>query len=331
MHLRWQELHGLIPYIFRGLTRLFPGACPVLHCHCIDHVHVCRQGRCQRRTVPVHRHWLCRWCGPVCWGRCSVDVHLWIIWYSCEHYGPPSILLPPDLHHLPVSYQDIKWKRSIGLRILVVMLTHWVTVHQKFSGGSVLPHPLCPSWIMSGGRVGCEYHYKVSHLQFVCPVITAICFWNMDTIESRYSVTGALSYDELKVNTWHPLQVWICYKRGSRHPLTAAVHKWSYKSEKTLCLWPRQAYGSGCSCPPNSTSRSWHDKAQDSLAPGGDNQVLHENAEWSRSPRAQGSLLLILGVLWRIGQHGWRYDPSTVKRRERDKLLYCENNRLSLE
>jgi len=27
--------------------------------------------------------------------------------------------------------------------------------------------------------------------------------------------------------------------------------------------------------------------------------------------------LLMLGVLRRIGQHGWRYDPSTVKRRER--------------
>jgi len=39
----------------------------------------------------------------------------------------------------------------------------------------------------------------------------------------------------------------------------------------------------------------------------------------SRSPRAQGSLLLMLGVLRRIGQHGGRYDPSTVKRRERER------------
>jgi len=32
-----------------------------------------------------------------------------------------------------------------------------------------------------------------------------------------------------------------------------------------------------------------------------------------------GSLLLMLGVLRRIGQRGGRYDPSTVKRRERQR------------
>jgi len=43
---------------------------------------------------------------------------------------------------------------------------------------------------------------------------------------------------------------------GSRHPLTAAVHKWSYKMEETLSLCPHQVYGSGCSCPPSPTSLS---------------------------------------------------------------------------
>jgi len=62
-------------------------------------------------------------------------------------------------------------------------------------------------------------------------------------------------------------------------------------------------------------SESRHDRAQDSLAPGGDNQVVRKNAAWSRSPRAHGSLLLMLGILRRIGQHGGRYNPSTVKRR----------------
>jgi len=38
----------------------------------------------------------------------------------------------------------------------------------------------------------------------------------------------------------------------------------------------------------------------------------------SRSPRAQGSLLLMLGVLRRIGQHGERA-PSTVKRWDRER------------
>jgi len=77
----------------------------------------------------------------------------------------------------------------------------------------------------------------------MCLLITAICFWNMDTIESWYS----------EANTWHPL-VWISYERGSLHPLTGAVHKWYYKSEETLFLWPHQACGSGCSCPPSPTS-----------------------------------------------------------------------------
>jgi len=59
-----------------------------------------------------------------------------------------------------------------------------------------------------------------------------------------------------------------------------------------------------------------HDRAEDSLAPGGENQVVRKNGRWSRSPQAQGSLLLTLGVLRQIGQHGGRCDPSTVKGRE---------------
>jgi len=51
----------------------------------------------------------------------------------------------------------------------------------------------------------CEYHYKVSHLQFVCPDITAISFWSMNSIQSWYSETGGLWYDEPKANTWHAL------------------------------------------------------------------------------------------------------------------------------
>jgi len=57
----------------------------------------------------------------------------------------------------------------------------------------------------------------------------------MDSIESWYSETGGLLYDEPKANTWHPL-IWICHERGSCHPLTTAVHKWNYKSEETLSL-----------------------------------------------------------------------------------------------
>jgi len=41
-------------------------------------------------------------------------------------------MLPSDLHHLPVLYQDIKWKRSVGSHISAVLLTHRATVQQKF-------------------------------------------------------------------------------------------------------------------------------------------------------------------------------------------------------
>jgi len=77
------------------------------------------------------------------------------------------------------------------------------------------------------------------HIYNSCPDITAMCIWNMDTIESWYSKTGCLPHDEPKGNTWRPL-VCVCHKRGSHHPLTAAIHKWSYKSEQTLA--PCMAY-----------------------------------------------------------------------------------------
>jgi len=72
-------------------------------------------------------------------------------------------------------------------------------------------------------------------------------------------------------------------------------------------------------------SQSRHDRTQDSLTPEEDNQVVRENAGWSRSPQAQDFLLLMLGVLRRIGQHGERYDPSTVKRRETEMELRSDD------
>jgi len=79
-------------------------------------------------------------------------------------------------------------------------------------------------------------------------------------------------------------------------------------------------------------SQSRHDRAHDSLAPGGDNQVGHENVGWSRSPRAQGSLILLLGVLRWIGQHGGRYNPSRsgieraiARERERENHWFVRN------
>jgi len=140
----------------------------------------------------------------------------------------------------------------------------------------------------------------------------------MDAVEAE---TRGLSYDETKANTWHPL-VWICHERRSRHPLTDAVHKLSYKSEETLFLWPRQAYGSGCSCTPSLTTLS-HDKT-------GLRTVWHlEVVSTTRSSakmldgaghHEHMALFLMLGVLRWIGQHGGCYDPSTVKgERERER------------
>jgi len=45
-------------------------------------------------------------------------------------------------------------------------------------------------------------------------------------------------------------------------------------------LWPCQAYGPGCSCPPSPTPLSYklqHDMVQDSLASGEDNQAINKN------------------------------------------------------
>jgi len=68
-------------------------------------------------------------------------------------------------------------------------------------------------------------------------------------------------------------------------------------------------------------SQSRHDRAQSSLTPGGDNQVVRENAGWNRSPRARG---LSISDAWSVAtdQSAWRAlrpVPSTVKRRERER------------
>jgi len=52
-------------------------------------------------------------------------------------------MLPPDLHHLPLSNQDIEWKRSIGLHISAVMLTHRATVHKRLSFVHYIPVGSC--------------------------------------------------------------------------------------------------------------------------------------------------------------------------------------------
>jgi len=80
----------------------------------------------------------------------------------------------------------------------------------------------------------------------------------MDTIESWYSETGGLSYDESKANTWHPL-VWICYERGREVATLSQLPSINEAiSRRRHSLWLRQAYRSGCSCPPSPTSLS-HD------------------------------------------------------------------------
>jgi len=64
-------------------------------------------------------------------------------------------------------------------------------------------------------------------------------------------------------------------------------------------------------------SQSRHDRAQDSLAPGGKTTRSSVKMLGEAGHHEHRALLLMLGVLRRIGQHGGRYDPSTVKRREK--------------
>jgi len=77
-------------------------------------------------------------------------------------------------------------------------------------------------------------------------------------------------------------------------------------------------------------SQTRHDRTQDSLTPGGNSQVVRENAGWSRSPRAHSSFLMLGVVGWSVAtdQSAWRAlttcRRSSVKREragERDSSL----------
>jgi len=74
--------------------------------------------------------------------------------------------------------------------------------------GDVVNQSRCSNVMLSSIHSAWRYYGPDSHLQ--CPIITAICFRNMDTVESWYIETGGLSYDEPKANTRHPL-AWSCH------------------------------------------------------------------------------------------------------------------------
>jgi len=62
-------------------------------------------------------------------------------------------------------------------------------------------------------------------------------------------------------------------------------------------------------------SQSRHVRAQDSLTPGGDNQVIRENAGWSRPPRAQGSL-----CDGSVSMEGTTRERERYRERERERI-----------
>jgi len=87
---------------------------------------------------------------------------------------------------------------------------------------------------------------------------------------TNYPITAALRIG----NTYRPA---YCDHRPARR---------SRNHRQTKCIMPPILIEAG-----GCTKTRPRLKAQDSLTPGGDNQVVRENAGWSRSPRAQGSLL----------------------------------------
>jgi len=146
-----------------------------------------------------------------------------------------------------------------GRCTLLIISDHWVTPGRGRSDDDAR-ESVCSSDAGTGPSIGERLCISPSRRHRTRWIIFYVHCYNKQTCtftlpEHWYSETGGLSYDEPKANTWHPL-VWIRYERGSRHPLTAAVHKWSYKSQETLSLGSRQAYGSGCSCSPSPTSLS---------------------------------------------------------------------------
>ena len=59
------------------------------------------------------------------------------------------------------------------------------------------------------------------------------------------------------------------------------------------------------------------------LAHGEDHEAALEDAGSNKSPRTQGSLFLMLGVLRRIGRRGGCYNPLSVKR-EREISIFAK-------
>jgi len=122
-------------------TRLYPRAPSVPHCHWLDHVF--RQDRRQHRTVPVHRHRLWRWCGPVRWGQRLVE------WPSIlEPFDTAAKTTGPHTSWEKTKIQNVASRPSSLSCVIsgveaVNRFTYlgsdvdsWATVHQKFSGGS---------------------------------------------------------------------------------------------------------------------------------------------------------------------------------------------------
>jgi len=102
---------------------------------------MCRQGRCQRWTVPVHRHADdavlfaeddAQWTSILeSFDTAANTMGLNTSWAKTTIQNVASGLSPPSRvisGHL--------WERSVGLHISAVILTHRATVHQKFSGES---------------------------------------------------------------------------------------------------------------------------------------------------------------------------------------------------
>jgi len=127
---------------------------------------------------------------------------------------------------------------------------------------------------------------------------------NVSAANSCKSGTDRLTYSSNSVKIIPELSTWVKYWNGNNAAVDCSIAL-RLPLHIKLCIFP------------------WpHDRAWGNLAHGEDHEAALEDAGWNKSPRTQGSLFLMLGVLRRIGRRGGLYDPLSVKRkREREREL----------
>jgi len=162
-------------------------------------------------------------------------------------------MLPPDLQHLLMSYQNIKWKRSIGSHISAVMLTHRATVHTPeilrgvglaLSIMSQLDH------VWKQSRLSTTTKFRIYYSCVLSSLLCASESWTLLKADiAKLEAFHMTNQRRILGILWYEFVTNVEVATFSQLPSINEAISWRRHS-----LWPRQACGSGCSCTPNPTS-----------------------------------------------------------------------------